>query len=325
LSEFVKRKLPVIPVLLPGAPQLPELPLFLKAFTWVDLRGGFTDDGLDRLVWGITGQKPASVRSPVGLTPHAPVTTQSESGPLATWKEKLEYLQALEAFTAHPAQKFALTKQIEEAKEKIAELQGSRESASSSEPLWRVNPFSPTKLPRTGEYLVGRTQELAKLTRAWNNPKTNIVQIVAPCGVGKTQLVTKWREGLLDKDDHGGAAGAFDWSFYSQGTQQQASADEFFNKALRWFGETELEKYKYPLAKGERLAALVKRQRTLLILDGLEPLQHPPGPLHGELSDPSLQALLRGLSDDNPGLCLVTTREAVPELQHMKPPRCFAR
>ncbi|NQU26210.1 MAG: toll/interleukin-1 receptor domain-containing protein, partial [Candidatus Nealsonbacteria bacterium] len=39
LSEFVKRKLPVIPVLLPGAPQHPDLPLFLKAFTWVDLRG----------------------------------------------------------------------------------------------------------------------------------------------------------------------------------------------------------------------------------------------------------------------------------------------
>jgi len=59
LSEFVNRKLPVIPVLLPGAPQQPNLPLFLKAFTWVDLRSGFSDDGLDRLVWGITGQKPA--------------------------------------------------------------------------------------------------------------------------------------------------------------------------------------------------------------------------------------------------------------------------
>ncbi len=58
LNEFVNRKLPVIPVLLPGAPQQPDLPLFLKAFTWVDLRGGLDDDGLDRLVWGITGQKP---------------------------------------------------------------------------------------------------------------------------------------------------------------------------------------------------------------------------------------------------------------------------
>ncbi|HYO13388.1 MAG TPA: TIR domain-containing protein [Thermoanaerobaculia bacterium] len=58
LSEFVNRKMPVIPVLLPGAPQKPELPLFLRAFTWVDLRSGPGKGGLDRLIWGITGKKP---------------------------------------------------------------------------------------------------------------------------------------------------------------------------------------------------------------------------------------------------------------------------
>jgi len=57
LGEFVERKLPVIPVLLPGAPEQPELPLFLKAFTWVDLRKGLSSDGLERLVWGITGRR----------------------------------------------------------------------------------------------------------------------------------------------------------------------------------------------------------------------------------------------------------------------------
>ena len=60
LSEFVERGLPVIPLLLPGAPQEPDLPLFLKAFAWVDLRDGVTTDGINRLVWGITGQKPAA-------------------------------------------------------------------------------------------------------------------------------------------------------------------------------------------------------------------------------------------------------------------------
>lgn len=58
LSEFVDRRSPVIPVLLPDAPDKPDLPLFLRAFTWVDLRDGLTDDGLDRLEWGITGSKP---------------------------------------------------------------------------------------------------------------------------------------------------------------------------------------------------------------------------------------------------------------------------
>ena len=56
LSQCVERGIPVIPVLLPSAPQEPELPLFLKQFTWVDFRGGWTEESLGRLVWGITGK-----------------------------------------------------------------------------------------------------------------------------------------------------------------------------------------------------------------------------------------------------------------------------
>lgn len=58
LSQFVGRGLPVIPVLLPGAPEKPSLPLFLAEMTWVDLREGFHAEGLDRLEWGITGIRP---------------------------------------------------------------------------------------------------------------------------------------------------------------------------------------------------------------------------------------------------------------------------
>jgi hypothetical protein len=76
LEASVERKLPVIPVLLPGAP---DLPFSLRAFTWVDLSGGLNDDGLNRLVWGITGQKQALV-PPAGSAPQAPGTTQSERG-----------------------------------------------------------------------------------------------------------------------------------------------------------------------------------------------------------------------------------------------------
>ncbi len=58
LLHLVERELPVIPVLLPGAPGEPQLPLFLKTLTWVDLRQGFAIEDLDRLAWGITGEKP---------------------------------------------------------------------------------------------------------------------------------------------------------------------------------------------------------------------------------------------------------------------------
>jgi len=64
LRRFVNEKksgniLPVIPILLPGAPDTVKLPPFLEDFTWVDLRSGLKKDGLDRVQWGVTGVKPA--------------------------------------------------------------------------------------------------------------------------------------------------------------------------------------------------------------------------------------------------------------------------
>jgi hypothetical protein len=55
----VRDRLPAIPVLLPGAATQPELPMFLANRTWVDLRAGFADEGIARLIWGITGVKPS--------------------------------------------------------------------------------------------------------------------------------------------------------------------------------------------------------------------------------------------------------------------------
>lgn len=57
LARARREEIPVIPVLLPGCPESPQLSLFLEAMTWVDLRDGLTDEGLGRLVWGITGTK----------------------------------------------------------------------------------------------------------------------------------------------------------------------------------------------------------------------------------------------------------------------------
>ena len=66
--------------------------------------------------------------------------------------------------------------------------------------------------------------------------------------------------------------------------------------------------------KGARLAKLIAHRRTLLVLDGLEPLQNPPGPQEGRLREPSLQALLRELAAFNTGLCVITTRTAVADI-----------
>jgi len=57
LAELVRRGARVIPVLLPGLDGEPQIPTFLRAFSWVDLRQR-EPDRLPDLVWGITGATP---------------------------------------------------------------------------------------------------------------------------------------------------------------------------------------------------------------------------------------------------------------------------
>ena len=95
--------------------------------------------------------------------------------------------------------------------------------------------------------------------------------------------------------------------------EDTSSADEFLDAALHWFGDPD-PRLGTAWEKGERLAKLVGHRRTLLVLDGLEPLQNPPGAQEGRLRDPSLQALLRELAAFNMGLCVITTRLPVADL-----------
>jgi len=176
--------------------------------------------------------------------------------------------------------------------------------------------ISPTRLRHGADHLFGREPELAALDQVWNDPAKHILTIVAWGGVGKTSLVVEWMA-RKSATNWPGFECVFDWSFYSQGTREQgtASADTFIAAALEFFGDTALARSRAsPWDKGARLAQLVAQRRTLLVLDGLEPLQHPPGPMAGQLKDPALAALLRGLAQRNTGLCLVTTRESVADL-----------
>jgi hypothetical protein len=83
--------------------------------------------------------------------------------------------------------------------------------------------------------------------------------------------------------------------------------------ALTWFGEPD-PRLGRAWEKGERLAKLVAERPTLLVLDGLEPLQNPPGPEEGRMHEPALQALLRELAAFNRGLCVITTRIPVADI-----------
>ena len=147
-------------------------------------------------------------------------------------------------------------------------------------------------LPATGSILLGRAQELQWLDRALSCGQTHIVSVVAWGGVGKSTLVNHWL-GTLAQNGWHEVQYVFGWTFSSQGIEDPvASADEFFDAALRFFGDPE-PRLGTSWAKGHRLAQLVYAQRTLLVLDGLETLQHPPGPQAGQLTDPAMVAFLQ--------------------------------
>src|SRR5579872_4162461 len=64
--------------------------------------------------------------------------------------------------------------------------------------------------------------------------------------------------------------------------------------------------------RAEAIAAFLRREKILLILDGLEPLQE----LSGEIRDIPLRALLQELRTWQKGMMVCTTRIQIRELPH---------
>jgi serine/threonine protein kinase/predicted ATPase len=173
--------------------------------------------------------------------------------------------------------------------------------------------ISVARLPITGSDVFGREEDVAFLDAAWANQLINVVTIIAWAGVGKSTLVNHWL-GRMAAERYRSAQLVFGWSFYRQGTSgASSSADEFLDAALNWFDDPD-PRIGTAWEKGERLAKLIAHRRTLLVLDGLEPLQNPPGPQEGRVREAPLQALLRELAAFNTGLCVVTTRLPVTDI-----------
>jgi len=181
-----------------------------------------------------------------------------------------------------------------------------------------------SRLPRPsmGE-LIGRSEELEQLTGALNSNKTCLVYICAGGGVGKSALTFSWLQQM--QPDYLNVDKVFAWSFYSQGSHDtQTSSIPFFQVALPFFGFTG-ELPKTDVEKGQELGKCLNDKTFILVLDGLEPLQHPERILSGELKDGAIEALLHyvvcnGLKK-SPSLILISSRQRLVESETWLPER----
>ena len=205
-----------------------------------------------------------------------------EKDPSRRFQSPAELLKAMPTITGAMDARRRVTRQSLQKTPSAVSRLGSRKSPT------RLGPkkISVARLPVTGSDIFGREEDIAFLDDAWAKKDVNVVTIVAWAGVGKSTLVNHWLRRMAT-DHYRSAELVFGWSFYRQGTTgETSSADEFLDAALTWFGDPD-PRLGTAWEKGERLAKLIAHRRTLLVLDGLEPLQNPPGPQEGRVHDPS--------------------------------------
>lgn len=161
--------------------------------------------------------------------------------------------------------------------------------------------------PESNDDFFGREKHFDILDKAWDDEQVNILSFIAFGGIGKTSLIDNWLK-RMKKDHYRGAKNIFMWSFYSQGSEEdrQVTATEFLLKACKFFG-VKIKSKKTPYQQGIELADIISKQRALIVLDGLEPLQSSLEDM-GEIKDNDLQVLLQRLSRQNKGLVVITSR-----------------
>ena len=141
-----------------------------------------------------------------------------------------------------------------------------------------------------------------------NDPK--IVVIHAPGGSGKTTSVRNWidrREGKLrsrfDK--------VFLWSFYRQGqTPEFVTVDPLFEALVLFLGGT-ISPSDSTRAKALKCIAELRKESVLLVIDGVEAIQYPPGDelrREGRFKDDDTQDFFLQLLNVQHGACVITSR-----------------
>jgi tetratricopeptide (TPR) repeat protein len=188
-------------------------------------------------------------------------------------------------------------------------------SPDSPERPWRApRDVDVEGLPRTGATVHGREKLINDLEDAWSSPDTHVVSLIGSAGVGKSTLVEAWLS-RMEQESYRGARRVYGWSFQTRLPGEPAvSADRFLSHLATHLGEEKTARLS-SWETGNRLARSIRREATLLILDGVDALQSSAGEEAETIRDPSVARLLTELARDNRGLVVLTSRHAIAELR----------
>jgi hypothetical protein len=158
-------------------------------------------------------------------------------------------------------------------------------------------------------HFFGRDAELAVLDSSLTDEAVAVVALVGPGGQGKTAIVQHW---LAPRHaDSQGLDGLFLWSFY-RGKDAELCLRELYAYAEGLDRPPDVAA-SYCV---DQLLPVLRRERWVIVLDGVEVVQHETGPWFGRLMHPELARLVEELaSAPMPGVLVLTTRFPVPTLQ----------
>ncbi|MBE9136286.1 trypsin-like peptidase domain-containing protein [Nodosilinea sp. LEGE 07088] len=174
------------------------------------------------------------------------------------------------------------------------------------------NPFDLKRAPKPLDEWVGRGELLENLDQDWESGDRCITGLIGFGGEGKSSLAQHWVDRVMQSGSPQ-PDGVFWWGFY-----ENLDVEQFFEALLRYLEPTlDLSQYPSSSAKVAYLKATLhrSRHRYLLVLDGLEVLQHPQGDDYGLFTSVDLKNWLRNFAEATRGsFCLITTRAPLLDL-----------
>jgi tetratricopeptide (TPR) repeat protein len=164
--------------------------------------------------------------------------------------------------------------------------------------------------PSTREW-VGREDLLKALTNAWRDEYRRVVSLVGFGGEGKSSVARRWLERLARSRTDAKPRGVFWWSF-----DERSAVDEFLEAALAFMAPTaRSDAFGSADARARAIGQLIARGRFILVLDGVDQLQHHGESNFGSIANADLRQILGYLASGyHRSFCIVTTRVPLVDL-----------